>query len=565
MDPAVRLLTGFRPRSSIILPAVPLLGLVTLPALLAVPLLLVLSGGDALLEGFAVPGYWKSVAVALISASLGTGLAIVLALALLAGVAGRRGRWLRLVMPPLLATPHAAMAVGLAFLVAPSGWFLRLVSPWMTGFDRPPLFSLSQDPWGLSLAVGLALKELPFIVLLAVSASRRESLEPLLRAALALGYSHHTAFLKVVVPQLARVMALPVVIAFIYGMSAVDMASVLGPTTPAPLSVLALAKLSDPSPEGWRLGLALSLHLAAYTAIALLGFAALALGLQSAGRHWASNGRRDSIAGLGLGFCGILGRLAVLVTVVALAGLVLWAFAQRWRFPAAWPQKWTGLDWVWARGFWSVESLNTLWLALASSLIGLGLALMFLLTERRVKPAGNHGFGWTVLAIAPLLIPQMTLIPALLLLDLTVLQLSPWLLALWGHVLFTAAYAYLSLRGPLLSLDPRYRQAALALGRPGWQALLHVELPILLRPIMASLAIALSVSVAAYLPTLTLGQGRIETFTIEAVSAATGGSRRTAAQFALAQAFWALLFFFGALAVPDALYRNRRGLSNHAS
>lgn len=564
MDPAVRLLSFPRPLRTF-LPAVPLLGLVTLPAILAAPLLLLLSGGAALVEGFAVPGYWKSVAIALISASLGTGLAVLMALALLAGYAGQGGRWLRLTMPPLLATPHAAMAVGLAFLVAPSGWILRLISPWMTGLDRPPLFSLSQDPWGLSLAVGLAFKELPFLVLLALSASRRESLEPVFRAALSLGYSPHTAFLKVVLPQLARVMALPIAIAFIYGVSAVDMASVLGPTTPAPLSVLALAKLSDPSPEGWRLGLALSLHLAAYTAAALLIFAMLGLSLRDAARRWSSTGQRNSIAGLGLSLFGVIGRLAVLVSLLALAGLVLWAFAQRWRFPAAWPQKWTGLDWVWARGVWSAESLNTLWLALASSLIGLGLALMFLLVERRVRPLALTGFGWTGFAIAPLLIPQMTLIPALLLLDLTVLQLSPWLLALWGHVLFTAAYAYLSLRGPLLSLDPRYRQAALALGRPGWQALVRVELPILLRPMMASLAIALSVSVAAYLPTLTLGQGRIETFTIEAVAAATGGSRRTAAQFALAQSFWALLFFFGALAVPDALFRNRRGLTAHVA
>ena len=92
-----------------------------------------------------------------------------------------------------------------------------------------------------------------------------------------------------------------------------------------------------------------------------------------------------------------------------------------------------------------------------------------------------------------------------------------------------------------------------------------VELPVLLRPLMVSLAIALSVSVAAYLPTLTLAQGRIETFTVEAVAAATGGSRRTAAQFALSQSFWALLFFFSAVAVPNLAFRNRRGLAAHVT
>lgn len=40
---------------------------------------------------------------------------------------------------PLLAVPHAAAAFALAFLVAPSGFLLRLVSPEFTGFTRPPI------------------------------------------------------------------------------------------------------------------------------------------------------------------------------------------------------------------------------------------------------------------------------------------------------------------------------------------------------------------------------------------------------------------------------------------
>ena len=156
----------------------------------------------------------------------------------------------------------------------------------------------------------------------------------------------------------------------------------------------------------------------------------------------------------------------------------------------------------------SVESLNTLWLALASALIGLLLALAFVLAERQARTVTTRGaMAWSGLAVLPLLIPQMTLIPALLLIDLNGLRLPPWMLALWGHVMFTAAYGYLTLRGPIMALDPRYRQVALALGRPRWQALLLVELPILLRPIMASLAIGLSVSGRCLLVHLDPGSG----------------------------------------------------------
>src|SRR3546814_9205409 len=44
---------------------------------------------------------------------------------------------LRGLMAPLIAVPHAAVALGLAFLIAPSGWLVRLVSPWATGWQLP--------------------------------------------------------------------------------------------------------------------------------------------------------------------------------------------------------------------------------------------------------------------------------------------------------------------------------------------------------------------------------------------------------------------------------------------
>ena len=64
------------------------------------------------------------------------------------------GRWLAHV-PALLATPHAAMAIGLVLWLSPSGWALRLVSPGITGFDAPPHWFTTQDPWGLGLILAL--------------------------------------------------------------------------------------------------------------------------------------------------------------------------------------------------------------------------------------------------------------------------------------------------------------------------------------------------------------------------------------------------------------------------
>ena len=56
------------------------------------------------------------------------------------------------------------LAIGLAFLAAPSGWLARLTSPWLTGWRYPPDIATVGDPWGLALIAGF--------VLLAVAARR---------------------------------------------------------------------------------------------------------------------------------------------------------------------------------------------------------------------------------------------------------------------------------------------------------------------------------------------------------------------------------------------------------
>jgi hypothetical protein len=49
-------------------------------------------------------------------------------------------------LAPFLAAPHAAIAIGLAFVIAPSGWIARALSPWATGWETPPDLATVHDP-----------------------------------------------------------------------------------------------------------------------------------------------------------------------------------------------------------------------------------------------------------------------------------------------------------------------------------------------------------------------------------------------------------------------------------
>nr|HPQ97028.1 hypothetical protein [Thiolinea sp.] len=115
-----------------------------------------LGAWQALLQDARFP---KALASTLFSATASTLLALGLACWLLL-LAYPGAYWERLQrrLPLLLAFPHAAFAIGLGFLFAPSGWLARLFAA-IAGTDSPPAWVTVQDPYALSLTLVLALKE----------------------------------------------------------------------------------------------------------------------------------------------------------------------------------------------------------------------------------------------------------------------------------------------------------------------------------------------------------------------------------------------------------------------
>ncbi|MCK5100310.1 MAG: hypothetical protein KAR45_19530, partial [Desulfobacteraceae bacterium] len=52
-------------------------------------------------------------------------------------------------LAPVLSIPHAGFAIGLAFLISPSGWILRFISPELSGFVNPPDWTIIKDGYGI--------------------------------------------------------------------------------------------------------------------------------------------------------------------------------------------------------------------------------------------------------------------------------------------------------------------------------------------------------------------------------------------------------------------------------
>ncbi len=506
----------------------------------------------------AAPGIGSALRVTLISGVLSTLLALALTVLVFAAGHGTAGLIrVKRAMTPLLAVPHLATAVGLAFLIAPSGWLARLAAPW-AGWPTPPDVALVQDRLGLALTLGLTLKETPFLVLMTFGALGQVRADDQLRLARTLGYGPVQAWLKVVLPLVYPQIRLPVYAVLAYSLSVVDMAIVLGPTTPPTLAPLVLRWFDDPD-----LGMRFQ---AAAGACLQLALVVLAIGLWRVAESALGRLARPWLIGGGRGGPGTLARaaawggLALLfgLSLGSLLSLAVWSLAGRWRFPDAWPERLSLDRWVLHAGRLLEPAWTTLVVGVIAALLALALVAGCLENESRRQR--QPGLGALTLVYLPLLVPQIGFLFGVQVLLIWTRLDGGWLGLIWSHLLFVLPYVFLALADPYRSLDPRYERSALALGKSPWLVWTRIKLMLLLRPLLVALAVGFAVSVGQYLPTLFAGGGRFATLTTEALGLSAGGDRRLIGQLALTLAALPLLGFGLALALPAWRFRQRRAM-----
>jgi putative thiamine transport system permease protein len=508
----------------------------------------------------ATPAITASLRLTLVSGVGATILSFALAIGFCATVHGRP--WmqrLERVVAPILATPHAAIAIGFAFLILPSGWIARLISPELTGWSRPPLLVTVRDPYGLSLIAGLVLKETPYLILMIIGASAQVRVHDSVALARTLGYRPAKAWLSAVLPRIYPQIRLPVFAVLAFSLSVVDVALVLGPGTPPTLAIQATR---------WFLDYDLSLYpRAAAAAMLQLLIALTAIGVWRLaegpaawlGRCWLRRGVRRDFAGLAAGFGAGGALLAGVAAFAAMAAMLVWSIAADWWFPDAVPAGFTVASWArladdLSRPFWLTLAIGS-----AATLLALLLALLCLEQEQRVRRKPNAGVLW--LLYLPLLVPQIAFLFGAQV-ALVRLGLDGTLLAVvWAHLLFVLPYVFLSLADPFRALDVRYVRSAASLGVGPGAAFLRIKLPMLTRPIMIAAAVGFAVSVGQYLPTLFAGAGRITTLTTEALTLSSGADRRILGVYATLQAALPLALYTAALVLPRILFSNRRSLA----
>ena len=514
---------------------------------------------DAVRMLFDWPGLPRAVWLSLSTGLASTALALAIVMLVTAGWSGTRAfRLLERLLSPLLSVPHAAAAFGLAFLIAPSGWIARVLSPGLTGWERPPDLIVTQDPWGLAMTAGLVAKEVPFLLLMTLAALTQAQDPQSRRVAAALGHGPVTGWIKAVFPRVYAQIRLPVYVVLAYAMSVVDVAVILGPTTPPTLAVQVVKWMGDPD---------LSMRLQAAAGALLQGMLVLAallfwrageVAAAALGRRWIEGGGRGRADPLLAGAGMALGVVSALSILAGLAVLGVWSVAGFWGFPDAWPDEVTLKTWMRHAGGAGAALSDTALVAVPVTLAALVLVVGCLEAEVRHGLTPSSRALW--LLYLPLLVPQIAFLPGLQ----TLLLRAGADTGIWpvmaAHLVFVLPYVFLSLADPWRAWDSRHATVAAALGAGPDRVLWRVRLPMLLRPVLIAAAVGLAVSVGQYLPTLLIGGGRVATLTTEAVALAAGGDRRAIGVYGLMQTGAALVPFALALAIPALAFRHRRGL-----
>ena len=495
------------------------------------------------------PGLLRAVGM-----TLSTGLASTLLVwgitAWLLSQAFGRPWWHRLVrnLSPLLATPHAAFAVGLVFLIAPSGWLLRAISPWLTGWTQPPQIATSQDSYGLGFIAMLVFKEVPFLLWAAATQLQRDDTGSRWQreawAAQTLGYSRAQAFWRVLWPQLSPRLLWPLLAVLAYSLTVVDAALIAGPGSPATLSVRAWQWLQDSDEAANSVGAAAGWLLTALVALS----AALVWLREPATLAWHKrfdrhlSGHRSAESGMGAwnaGGTAWLGFLFIYASV--LLALAVGSVSGVWPFPSLLPHN---LSWeAWHSVMGSSKSIGmTVSLAAASSAISLLWAIAWLETA---PPKWDTALRR--LLYLPLLLPGVLWLVGTHRLALAGGLTGSWLGVLLAHVLAVLPYTLIAISPAYLDFDARYQYVSAALGKSRWAYFRQIKWPLLRQSLWSTAAVGFAVSVAQFLPTLYIGEGRIVTVTTEAVTLSSGGQRSLVAAFAWLQ--WLLpALVFGAAA-----------------
>ena len=407
----------------------------------------------------------------------------------------------------LLAVPHGAVALGLLWLMAPSGLLMRWLAIPLDVLS-PPDWAFPQDTWGIGLILALTVKETLFLTVMAFAVLARLSFHSQALHAASLGWSADRFFLQSLWPQILPRLSAPILVVLAFGLTNLELTVIMSPDIPGMIGPRLYALFTDADPIRRAAG-ALGSLLMFLVSLVLSG---LCLGMLQGFAQTQRRRLEHRAPSMGW-FRGLKAMLCFGGLIWILIGVVLalWAVAGSWSFQMALPVfDWDRLPQRMLR--MQAATLDTLRVGVMTAICAVVGAIWVLEGMARRHESTPSLFWWGLLWM-----------PAL---PLSAGLLSVWLIlggqpgfwaVLFAHWLIACPYALIVLAGPWLARSVWERQVLQMSGINDWTALRRVWIPKHRSAILLAFAVAFSVSCALYTQTLMLGGGRVETLATELV------------------------------------------------
>ena len=473
---------------------------------------------------FNIAGISKSIILSLFTGLVSTLLALFFSQVILLYLFKTRAyNYIKIIISPLIALPHITMAIGLIFLFSPSGLFFRLISPWLTGFDRPPNIFIMPDEYGLFLILGLILKEIPFFILVSLSALQEFSAKKIFDLGKSLQNSNFSSWCILIFPLIYKKIRFVIFIVIAFTASVVDMSLILAPSTPSTLAIRILQTYQSSDAD--------SLFIASNLALIQLFIIIILLLFWMVLEKIVSNKLSFIFFMKILSFKTFFIKKIVILTSVILFFLsilgiissLIWGFSANWYFPNFFPKSLT-LDVF--TNFYNENKFIifiSIFISFIVSLISSLLTIIWVELIEILKIKKIY-FEWII--FIPLFIPQISFLIGLQSF-IILFDFDSYLLPLIIIQLFyVIPYSFIILAPSLREIKKEIIIVATSLGKNRLQRLLSIKIPIVMSSLLTSFAIGMLVSFSLYTPVYFFGGGRITTLTVEALNLSLSGSRQ---------------------------------------
>ena len=470
-----------------------------------------------------IPGIYKSILLSLFTGIVSTALALFFSqFILLYFFKTKFYNYLKIIISPLIALPHITMAIGLIFLLSPSGLFLRSVSPWLTGFDRPPNTYIFPDEYGFLLILGLMLKEIPFLVLVSLSALREFSSTKFFDLGKSFQHSSFSTWFILIFPIIYKKIRLVVFIIIAFSSSVVDMSLLLAPSTPSTLSVRILQIFQSSDMDSFFIASNLSL-IQLLIIIFLLIVWIIFEKIVKQQYFYIFFVKITSLKSEFLKLVVLC--FSVFLFLLSFMGIIcsiLWGFSENWYFPNFFPND------LRVNYFLSFYDQNkklifiSIFIPLTVSLLSISLIIIWveLLEYLKIK---KTQFEWII--FTPLFIPQISFLIGMQSFIILFNNNSFLIPLIFVQLFYVMPYCFIILAPAIREVKSDYIKVASSLGKNRIDRLFNIKIPLVLPSLLNSYAIGVIISFSLYVPVYFIGAGRVTTLTVEALNLALSGSK----------------------------------------